>query len=1036
MKKMLLVVLSAVVGGLAFAQAESVDVLVVGGTEKGVRTAVAEAKAGKSVFLVTAYPYLGEDSAGTLELGFGKTCPTDPLGSRLWHEESGLAGFDYWPERKTDGLRWIYKNDWFYRLSEPRRPPSPSDSVWYNDDISYRCVLRKPSKISRIEIIALETDTVSNEGVSANFKGLDRNHAATGGATCRVTKGPLAGKTFEFRCAGKAFDVVGDYYGGRADAISFVADVDADLEEVELVVKRHPQAQRQLVSRIWFHLADPLASVAPPSPLKVKRVYDDELVKAGVRFLTTSPVRRVLRDAAGRIEGVEIANRSGRSEIRAKKVVDATRYGALGGFDLGGEAEFSRVVIAAGEPPSAPDMSVERLEGAFPSVHAKGDPVGRVYRCTFTLPMESGAYPAFAAAEWKARALTWAKGTMDDANLLTLRSPVKPAARSASDELPCWGEYDVVVVGGGTAGVPAAIAAGRAGAKVLLVEYRTVLGGTGTDGMITGYYDGNHCGFTEEFKAYNKTIGSRFSYYFRSESWRRLCDAAGVRVWLGAMGIGVRKDGNRVTGVEVGTALGSGFVKAKCVVDGTGNSDVAALAGAGTVFLSNREFALQSAGQAPQRIGSGGANSDFGFVNDSDAWDLWLFCLRARAGAPNAWDIAQMPDSRERRRIVADYCLNGQDVAAHRPFPDTVVQPRSRQDSHGYLTDDFRFVSETSEAPFLQEKGVPRYAFNVNLPLRSLLPRGLDGLAVVGLGAGVARDVVPIVRMQADLMNMGYSVGTAAAMAARKGGDFRAIDVNELRRKLVEKKILRAEALGWTEEADVGSDALLAASVKSMGVGCRGSHVVFRSENRARALPLLRDAYRSATTPEAKQIYAKTLGLLGDATGADTLVGVVTRREPIVVTGESSGAFGGGNRSMDGFLVALGRTRDPRALKPMLALLEAVTADQPVMALRGPTLGLEALASREAAPALAACLRKPGLHGFAVSDFRTLAPIGGYGLGPEMDNCIRELALARALWACGDHEGLAKKTLEAYAADPRGVLSAHAKAVLGGDFGR
>ena len=91
---------------------------------------------------------------------------------------------------------------------------------------------------------------------------------------------------------------------------------------------------------------------------------------------------------------------------------------------------------------------------------------------------------------------------------------------------------------------------------------------------------------------------------------------------------------------------------------------------------------------------------------------------------------------------------------------------------------------------------------------------------------------------------------------------------------------------------------------------------------------------------------------------------------------------------------------------------------------------MEALGDPRAAPALAKCLKQKGLHGFAVSDPRVLPPQGGYGLGPEMDNCLRELALVRALIACGDHEGLARRTFEAYAHDPRGVLSAHAKAVL------
>ena len=42
---------------------------------------------------------------------------------------------------------------------------------------------------------------------------------------------------------------------------------------------------------------------------------------------------------------------------------------------------------------------------------------------------------------------------------------------------PLYGEYDVVVVGGGMAGVGAAVAAGRAGAKTILIENTSALGG-------------------------------------------------------------------------------------------------------------------------------------------------------------------------------------------------------------------------------------------------------------------------------------------------------------------------------------------------------------------------------------------------------------------------------------------------------------------------------------------------------------------------------------------------------------------------------
>ena len=60
---------------------------------------------------------------------------------------------------------------------------------------------------------------------------------------------------------------------------------------------------------------------------------------------------------------------------------------------------------------------------------------------------------------------------------------IKEKAKS----LPVTGEYDVVVAGGGIAGVAAALAAKRNGAKVLLIEKQFLVGGLATLGLITIY---------------------------------------------------------------------------------------------------------------------------------------------------------------------------------------------------------------------------------------------------------------------------------------------------------------------------------------------------------------------------------------------------------------------------------------------------------------------------------------------------------------------------------------------------------------------
>ena len=388
--------------------------------------------------------------------------------------------------------------------------------------------------------------------------------------------------------------------------------------------------------------------------------------------------------------------------------------------------------------------------------------------------------------------------------------------------------------------------------------------------------------------------------------------------------------------------------------------------------------------------------------------------------------------------------LSGEDVVANRRFMDTVAQAMSRQDPHGYLTDDFGYLAERSSR-VARGGREDRHLFFVNLPLRALLPKGLSGIAVIGLGAGIERDVVSITRMQADLMNMGYGTGTAAAMACANGGDFRKIDLKELRRRLVDKGILEKDALGWDGDDDCSSDEIIAKSVQTLPDGYRGGHVIYRAENRARAIPLLRKAYAAAKDAKARQVYALALGLMGDASGIDTLLSVVEKREKLIpVRGtvaidtegnrvenvaREKGVYSPG-RAYNGYLLALGRTRDKRALAPLLARLAELKPGESLHGVRMITLALEALGDPAAAEPLAKLLRADGMHGYAVKNAADLPPTGGYGSESEYQHCFRELALARALMACGDFEGVARSTYEEYAKDPRGLLSAHAKAVL------
>ena len=174
------------------------------------------------------------------------------------------------------------------------------------------------------------------------------------------------------------------------------------------------------------------------------------------------------------------------------------------------------------------------------------------------------------------------------------------------------------------------------------------------------------------------------------------------------------------------------------------------------------------------------------------------------------------------------------------------------------------------------------------------------------------------------------------------------------------------------------------------------------------------------------------LGILGDATGAETLARQVSGRDaPIKINVHGLSAFGRRMSERDSLIVALGRTRSPLALGPLLAELAKVDANTQLAHVRALALALEALREPRAAPAIAEVLAKPGVSGWARTGAAAVTPSGGFGSSNENRRCLRELHLARALYACGDHEGVARKIFEAYAADGRGVFALHARTVLG-----
>ena len=100
------------------------------------------------------------------------------------------------------------------------------------------------------------------------------------------------------------------------------------------------------------------------------------------------------------------------------------------------------------------------------------------------------------------------------------------------------------------------------------------------------------------------------------------------------------------------------MVLAKAVVDATGNADVAVAAGANWRFMGGEVFALQGVGLSPRAPGQRYTNSDWTFVNDSDALDRTRTHVVGLGKYRALFDVSPHIDSRERRSVVGATILD------------------------------------------------------------------------------------------------------------------------------------------------------------------------------------------------------------------------------------------------------------------------------------------------------------------------------------------------------------------------------------------
>lgn len=371
-------------------------------------------------------------------------------------------------------------------------------------------------------------------------------------------------------------------------------------------------------------------------------------------------------------------------------------------------------------------------------------------------------------------------------------------------EIPVVRNVDVLVVGGGTAGVPAALCAARLGAKTMLVERHNAFGGAITVGMtitlpaypivgaafneIMRRMQDQYRGVAEMTHECRFVVIDQEMYKYEAMI---MLEEAGVEILLNTLAVETIAEDGAVGGIIIENKSGRQAIRAKVVVDCTGDADIAFRSGAETVTAPKdklepitlmwlaanvdveRVRKEDHVGGCDTSVHPGEINVWGGTIRNldgADAWDLtraeidlrkqsiaqWL---DRRANWPG-WEDSYIGHSaphlgvRETRRLVGQY------VVQHTEMKDTQYD-----DSIGTAQHD---------GP---------------LPYRAMVPRDTDSLLVAGRCVSTDSATQHTIRIAPTCALLGEAAGTAAALCTAQGMKPRELPADVLRPQLVKQGV-------------------------------------------------------------------------------------------------------------------------------------------------------------------------------------------------------------------------------------------------------
>lgn len=608
---------------------------------------------------------------------------------------------------------------------------------------------------------------------------------------------------------------------------------------------------------------------------------------------------------------------------------------------------------------------------------------------------------------------------------------------------------DALVVGGGTAGAIAAIAAGREGARTTLIEASPCLGGIGTGGAIHSYYYGVRGGIQDEMDQRLKDLTPLFMGKWKVGGFhpvvkkvvlQQMAEDAGVNILLNTVVTGVlceernKAENEKETSIAISEGVekrnkllsviavgpeGIAAYGAKAFIDSTGDGDVAVMAGAPFVIGREKDNLPHAFSQSSGRLAKDGGlahnNFDAGYVDPSDVEDL----TRARRlGVNQYWRekftednrllyIAPIIGIRQSRQIVGEYQLTLADEIIGRRFEDAISFTEAHYDNHHH-----DYENESDEAAlWVWVLGNWQEKIGCEVPYRCLIPKNVDGLILACRAISISYDAHMEFRMQNDMQRIGEVAGIAAVMASKKGIYPREIDVKELQAILKKSGILDEK---YRPKPAITERRVLELPAPEELDAQETKELVWISTHRDPGSALALKDMLNSENPHTRFRASAALAWHGLDAGVPELLKCVEER----VSGETEG-----RRNVPFWQAAipfLGMAEDKRAVPALIGVLRDEKAG--LDALIGAARSLGRIGDECAIPALREFLKREALPTVRVMN-------SGWGTVDDAKWQI-ELTVAEALSKLGAPAQEVHQIVEPYLKDSRAYVRRYASNLL------